>query len=284
MIILLALIFSIGAIFYSLEAFNESKKDYTGIEKLYLKASLMQTNNSLIPYSLKLAQNIYNQNPYTPYYEKSFKAFNTDIKIIIKDDDKFNINLIKSPSYMEVFKNLSEYFCMPRDFDKYISYWIMGKSDTGITPPYPSPFSDMNSKQDLIYATPYTDFLYKDNCHKTYKKGLWYYVDTKNQGLNINTIPMPIIKAIDKNITTFLAKEIIDYREKKPIKNIQELMNVRGISADDVYVFQKLSSTTSSTMIIKVNSSTKKGGLKESSFTKIYYSPKQNKILGIYEY
>ncbi len=288
MIVLLALFFSLGAIFYSLEAFKEARAYYNYTLKLYLKQSLDTTNDSLIPMLIQKAQKLYQENPYNPYYEKTLNIEGIKVKILIKDDDKLNINLIKDQKYFNVFKRLSEEFCMPRDFPYYVYYWITGHKEGGINIEnlnYMPTFEDMNSKQELIYATPYESFLYKNNCHKKeYKKGIWYSLDTKNQNININTTSIPILKALNKDITNSIANSIIEYRENHIVKNIQELVNVRGLSLDDIYKLQNLASTTSKTMIIKVVSSTKMGSLRQASFLKIYYTPIENKIIGIYKY
>ncbi|MFP3158928.1 MAG: helix-hairpin-helix domain-containing protein [Hydrogenobaculum sp.] len=288
MIVLLALFFSLGAIFYSLEAFKEAKNYYNYTLKLYLKQSLSVTNDSLIPIVLKKAQEIYQENPYNPYYKESMKVEDISIKLLIKDDNKFNINSIKNPIYFNVFKSLSEEFCMPKDFPYYVYYWITGKNKDNIdldALTYEAPFRDMQSKEEIIYATPYSNLLYKNNCHsKKQTKGIWYFLDTKNQSLNINTIPIPILKALNKDITESTAKEIIDYINLHPIKNIEDLVNIRGLSLDDIYKIQSIVSTKSSLEVIKIISKTKMGGITQRLTTKVYYSPPQNKILGIYQY
>ncbi|MGC8677243.1 MAG: hypothetical protein ACP5UF_03395 [Hydrogenobaculum sp.] len=288
MIVLLALLFSLGAIFYSLEAFKEAKNYYNYTLKLYLKQNLSVTNDSLIPIALKKAQEVYQENPYNPYHKESIKVEGINIKLLIKDDNKFNINSIKNPIYFKVFKRLSEEFCMPKDFSYYVYYWITGKNKDNIDVnalTYEAPFKDMQSKEEIVYATPYSNFLYKNNCHnKKQEKGIWYFLDTKNQSLNINTIPIPILKALNKDITNSMAKEIIDYINLHPIKNIQDLVNVRGLSLDDIYKIQSIVSTKSSLEVIKIISKTKMGGITQRLTTKIYYSPIQNKILGIYQY
>ncbi|MGC9143240.1 hypothetical protein [Hydrogenobaculum sp.] len=288
MIVLLALLFSLGAIFYSLEAFKEAKNYYNYTLKLYLKQNLSVTNDSLIPIALKKAQEVYQENPYNPYYKERIEVEGINIKLLIKDDNKFNINSIKNPIYFKVFKRLSEEFCMPKDFSYYVYYWITGKNKDNIDVnmlTYEAPFKDMQSKEEIVYATPYSNFLYKNNCHnKKREKGIWYFLDTKNQSLNINTIPIPILKALNKDITNSMAKEIIDYINLHPIKNIQDLVNVRGLSLDDIYKIQSIVSTKSSLEVIKIISKTKMGGITQRLTTKIYYSPIQNKILGIYQY
>ncbi len=288
MIVLLALFFSLGAIFYSLEAFKEAKSYYDYTLKLYLKQSLDITNDSLIPILVKKAQKIYQENPYNPYYDKTLNIEGIKIKLTIEGDNKLNINLIKNPNYFKVFKRLSQEFCMPTDFIYYVYYWISGKKEGNIDIEnlnYMPPLKDMESKEELLYATPYSNLLYKSNCHgKKHQKGIWYFLDTKNQTLNINTLPIPILKALNKNITNSIAKSIVDYRENHILKNIQDLVNVRGLSLDDVYKIQNLASTTSNTIIIKIVSTEKMGGVKQTSTTRLYYLPLQNKIIGIYKY
>jgi len=288
MIVLLALFFSLGAIFYSLEAFKEAKNYYNYTLKLYLKQNLSVTNDSLIPIALKKAQELYQENPYNPYYKESMKVEDVSIKLLIKDDNKFNINSIKNPIYFKVFKSLSKEFCMPKDFTYYVYYWITGKNKDNIDVnalTYEAPFKDMQSKEEIAYATPYSNLLYKNNCHsKKREKGIWYFLDTKNQSLNINTIPIPILKALNKDITDSMAKEIINYINLHPIKNVQDLVNIRGLSLDDIYKIQSIVSTKSSLEVIKIISKTKMGGITQRLTTKVYYSPDQNKILGIYQY
>jgi hypothetical protein len=110
------------------------------------------------------------------------------------------------------------------------------------------------------------------------------FLDTKNQSLNINTIPIPTLKALNKDITDSTAKEITDYTNLHPIKNIEDLVNIRGLSLDDIYKIQSIVSTKSSLEVIKIISKTKMGGITQKLTTKVYYSPPQNKILGIYQY
>jgi len=283
MIVLVALFFSLAAIFYSLEAFERAKTYYIYTLRLALKQELIDEDSFLIPKLILKAKNTYIQNPYKPYYEEKLEKNHIHIKIVVKDDENLNINSIKDKNYYEVFHRLSENFCMPKDFDKYIYYWISGKN-LGIKEEslsYPPPFQNMASKQELIYATPYNNrFLYQNNCHKK-TKGIWYVLDTKNEGLNINTVKLPILKSLNKDITDDIAREIINYRNAHTIKNLQDLVNIRGLSLDDVYKIEKLLSTSSKTLIILLKSSTQKGGVKENLTTKIYYSPIQNKILGI---
>jgi hypothetical protein len=272
MIVLLALFFSLGAIFYSLEAFKEAKNYYNYTLKLYLKQSLSVTNDSLIPIVLKKAQEIYQENPYNPYYKESMKVEDISIKLLIKDDNKFNVNSIKNPIYFNVFKSLSEEFCMPKDFPYYVYYWITGKSKDNIDVDalsYEAPFKDMESKEEIIYATPYSNLLYKNNCHdKKQEKGIWYFLDTKNQSLNINTIPIPILKALNKDITDSMAKEIIDYINLHPIKNIEDLVNIRGLSLDDIYKIQSIVSTKSSLEVIKIISKNQNGRYNTKTYHK----------------
>ncbi|GAB6078070.1 type II secretion system protein GspK [Hydrogenobaculum acidophilum] len=288
MIVLLALFFSLGAIFYGLEAFKEAKTYYNYTLKLYLKQSLDITNNSLIPILIKKAKEIYQENPYNPYYNKRINIEGIKINIIIEDDNKLNINLIKNPNYFKVFKRMAQEFCMPRDFVYYVYYWISGQKEGNINIEnlnYMPTFKNMESKEELLYATPYSNLLYKNNCHgKKYQKGIWYFLDTKNQNLNINTIPIPIIKALNKDITDSIAKSMLDYRENHTLKNVQDLVNIMGLSLDDVYEIQHLTSTKSSTIIIKIVSNEKIGGISQTSTTKLYYLPLQNKIIGIYKY
>lgn len=286
MIVLIALMLGIGAIFYALEAFNIAKNNYQATLKLYLKQNLLQANISLMPFVIKKASEVYYENPYIPFYKAHFKVEDFKFKIIIKDDTNFNINLIKQKPYLEFFERLSNEFCMPTDFTKYIYYWIGGDVNVeNRDENYIPTFSPMKSRQEVFYAyTNHYNILYQNNCHnKRHQKGIIYYLDTKNQSININTAPIEILKALDPNITDFVAKEIVDYRRQKPIKHIQDLMNIRGISIDDIYTIQKIATTKSNIMIIYIDSSIKYGGAFENLHTKIYYSPLQNNIIGIYQ-
>ncbi len=281
MIIIVALMLGIGAVFYAINAFESAKTNYENTLKLYLKQSLLQSNNSLIPIALKKAQQTYKENPYDPYYKTNFNVDGFVFELLIRDDTNFNINLISQKPYLDFFERLSKEFCIPKDFSKYILYWMGGKSHINISNlNYAPPLSPMGSKQELLYAYYAPSLIYQNNCDK-HKKGIYYYLDTKNGSINVNTAPSIMLKALDPNITSFIANEIVNYRKKQTITHLNDLVNINGISVDDIYNMRKIATTKSNTMIIYITSYYRMGGVYEHLRTKIYYDPTRNMVLSI---
>lgn len=271
----------IVSVFYALNAFESAKRGYDNTLKIYIKQNLLEASNSLIPVVLQKANEIYKQDPYTPYYKYHFNIDGFNFEVLIKDDTHFNINLIKDKSYFEFFQRLSKAFCMPRDFPNYILYWIGGKANIDISNlNYPPPLNFMGSRQELVYAYYMPSLIYQNNCDKS-KKGIYYYIDTHNGPMNINTAPKIILMSLDPNITSFIAEEIIEYRKKQPIKHLNDLLNINGISVDDIYKLRKISKTKSSVLIVYIRSYYRIGGIYQNLYTKIYYDPNSNRIISI---
>ena len=80
-----------------------------------------------------------------------------------------------------------------------------------------------------------------------FKPGLRSLLSVWSSGkVNINTASKWILMALDSQIDENLAGKIITYREKKPFKRVDDLINVDGVTSDIIYRIKPFTDVKSS--------------------------------------
>lgn len=73
-----------------------------------------------------------------------------------------------------------------------------------------------------------------------------------NGKVNINTASKWVLMALDRDIDESIANSIIAYRQKKPFKRVDDLINVDGISSDILYRIKPFTTVKSENFLANV--------------------------------
>ncbi len=74
-----------------------------------------------------------------------------------------------------------------------------------------------------------------------------------NGKVNINTAPKWVLMALDRDIDETIANSIIAYRQKKPFKRIDDLINVDGMNSDIIYRIKPFTTVKSEHFLANIN-------------------------------
>jgi general secretion pathway protein K len=159
--------------------------------------------------------------------------FNGKILVRIEDENaKFNLNSLVSYNgttniqAYETFRRLLRHLDLDEIIADYIADWV----DRDVEPRFAE--SEREAKNDYMDSVDELLLMKGIDIH-AYEKLLSvvtvYGVSGVASNLvNINTAPLPVIMALDENITAELGERIINYRRLQPFKVVSDLVKVAG--------------------------------------------------------
>ena len=280
MILVLVLGFFLTLTYYvtdTLQSTNSVREIY---EKVYLKEKHYIILDSLIPKITSLLQR--EEKSYdalTDLWAKPyiFETHLGTVSVEIVDEDRFlNPNYItKIRGLREVFEKLFRFLEVDLELLNRILVWT-GQEQGFIDLEFPLKRKPMDSVHEIELFWNKKEDLYGKEKDFEKKPGLLELLTVFSDGkVNINTAPVYLIFALDKDIDWDLAKRIADYRKDKPFRRIRDLLLVRGITLDITYRLESKVKVRSRFFRVKMSIKTDKV---ETTLSFIY-DRDRNKIL-----
>jgi len=261
----------------TLQSTNSVREIY---EKVYLKEKHYIILDSLIPKITSLLQR--EEKSYdalTDLWAKPyiFETHLGTVSVEIVDEDRFlNPNYItKIRGLREVFEKLFRFLEVDLELLNRILVWT-GQEQGFIDLEFPLKRKPMDSVHEIELFWNKKEDLYGKEKDFEKKPGLLELLTVFSDGkVNINTAPVYLIFALDKDIDWDLAKKIADYRKDKPFRRIRDLLLVRGITLDITYRLESKVKVRSRFFRVKMSIKTDKV---ETTLSFIY-DRDRNKIL-----
>ncbi len=167
-------------------------------------------------------------------YPISFKTEKGELTISIYDEDRF-INLNTAGENQELFKHLFSFLRIDSQYLDRLLIWI-GKKEGFFDTPYPIKRRPLDSKEELLYVGFKEEDLQGKTIGKDFYPGLWSLTTVYSSGkVNVNTAPLYVLLALDKDMDESLANRIIEKRSKEPFKRVEDLVLVEGFTFDMLY-------------------------------------------------
>lgn len=167
-------------------------------------------------------------------YPISFKTEKGELTISIYDEDRF-VNLNTAGENQELFKHLFSFLRIDSQYLDRLLIWT-GKREGFFDTPYPIKRRLLDSKEELLYVGFKEEDLQGKTIGKDFYPGLWSLTTVYSSGkVNINTAPLYVLLALDKDMNEPLANRIIEKRSKEPFKRIEDLVLVEGFTFDMLY-------------------------------------------------
>ena len=252
LLITVFLVTVITEIVYAVHRYGEMASLYTNGER----ASLLASGGVLLTGSL-LYEKLIDENEVTVLYESEtdriIKNSDGEVRITLADEQgKVSLNAILTSKgivhedKLDVFSRLVDTLELPRELSDTLADWLDKDNDHRKTVgaetsnyygtlkrPYRAKNSTLDSVDELLLIKGFTPKVVK---------ALKPYVTIHTDGLiNINTAPVEVIMALDKQITQDMAETVISEREKSPIKSVTELRDIPGFSIVAVGLRKKVS-------------------------------------------
>lgn len=280
MILVLVLGFFLTLTYYvtdTLQSTNSTREIY---EKVYLKEKhyiILDSLISKITILLQREERGYDAltDPWVEPY--IFETHLGTISVEIVDEDRFlNPNYItKIRGLREVFEKLFRFLEVDLELLNRILVWT-GQEQGFIDLELPLKRKPMDSVHEIELFWNKKEDLYGKEKDFEKKPGLLELLTVFSDGkVNINTAPVHIIFALDKDIDWDLAKRIADYRRDKPFRRIRDLLLVKGVTLDIAYRLESKIKVRSRFFRVKMSIKTDKV---ETTLTFIY-DRDRNKIL-----
>ena len=239
------------------------------VEQVYARTQALYVFKSALPLAISL---INSDDPSVDHLGErwatpiNIKTERGELTISLYDEDRF-INLNTAGENTELFKNLFYTLRIDPSYLDRLLIWI-GKKDGFFDSPYPIKRRPLDSKEELLYVGFKEEDLLGKSIGKDFYPGLWSLTTTYSSGkVNINTAPLPVLMALDKDIDQTLANRIIERRSKEPFKRIEDLVLVEGFTFDMLYRIRNYIDTKSGFFHIVMD--IKSGGY-TISFSAIY--------------
>ncbi len=197
-----------------------------------------------------------------------FETEEGSIEISIYDEDRFfNLNTLpKGRIQKEIFARLLELLDISSAYVDVVLGW-MGKGSAPLSD-YPPKGSALDSVEELLYMGFKKEDLYGKSYGNVSYPGLLSLVTVYSSGkINVNTAPKYVLMALDPRIDSSLADRIIAYREKKPFRNLQDLVLVEGFTFDILYRIQDVIDVKSTHFRINLTVKSKE---EETTFEAVY--------------
>ncbi|HIP43660.1 MAG TPA: general secretion pathway protein GspK [Aquifex aeolicus] len=280
MILVLVLGFFLTLTYYvtdTLQSTNSTREIY---EKVYLKEKHYIILDSLISkITILLQREERGYDALTDPWAKPyiFETHLGTISVEIVDEDRFlNPNYItKIRGLREVFEKLFRFLEVDLELLNRILVWT-GQEQGFIDLELPLKRKPMDSVHEIELFWNKKEDLYGKEKDFEKKPGLLELLTVFSDGkVNINTAPVHIIFALDKDIDWDLAKRIADYRRDKPFRRIRDLLLVKGVTLDIAYRLESKIKVRSRFFRVKMSIKTDKV---ETTLTFIY-DRDRNKIL-----
>ncbi|SNR80501.1 general secretion pathway protein GspK [Desulfurobacterium atlanticum] len=182
-------------------------------------------------------------------YPVPFSLHGIGLNVEIEDEERYlNPNILVENGKVnekarEIFNRLFEITGIGSEMTEKLIEWIAPSDvDDGLKH---APF-DTTEEIKLIEGV--TPEIYNGRIEDgEFKPGLRSLLSVWSSGkVNINTASKWILMALDSEIDENLAAKIISYREKKPFKKVDDLINVDGVTSDIIYRIKPFADVRSS--------------------------------------
>jgi general secretion pathway protein K len=237
MTVLLALALFLSASLAVLDLYTSVRGAQITIQQVYAKLQAYYVFKSALPLALAVIRtddpsvDHLNERWATPI---SFKLERGELTISIYDEDRF-LNLNYAGEQREVFERLFRQNRIDEGYIDRLLIW-MGKKEGFYENPYPIKRAPLNSKEELLYAGFKEEDLVGKTLGRDFYPGLWSLCTTFSSGrVNLNTAPLYVLLALDKDMDQTLASKIIEKRAKEPFKRLEDLVLVEGFTFDMLY-------------------------------------------------
>lgn len=269
MTVVLALTLFISASLILIDLYSTVKSAEIALQQVYARTQALYVFRSALPLALAI---IRADDPSVDHlgerwaYPVSFKTERGELTITIYDEDRF-INLNTAGEHQELFKHLFSYLRIDQEYLDRLLIWT-GKKDGSFETEYPIKKAPLHSKEELIYLGFKPEDLQGKTIGEQFYPGLWSLTTTFSSGkVNINTAPLQVLMALDRQIDQNLAGKIIEKRARQPFSRPEDLVLVEGFTFDMLYRVRNFVDTKS--RFFHVVMDLKSGGY-SVSFSAIY--------------
>ena len=125
------------------------------------------------------------------------------------------------------------------------------------TPPRAPPTTGVIVSGDNGSTTPQSAYITGVGSQSTggqVQHGLREFISIYATGtVNVNTAPPMVLESLDSNFDDGLVSAIIQQRERQPFQTLDDMLNVPGITRDDLYYLHKVADVKSTTWQIRVD-------------------------------
>jgi general secretion pathway protein K len=182
-----------------------------------------------------------------------FNKDNVKVKITIYDENRFiNLNNTKDSGYRKIYENLFRNLSINQSFLNRLYVWT-GAQEGSIPINYPIKKRPLDSLYELKLLGFSDEDLYGKMLGNQFYPGLLSISTVFTDGkINVNTAPVPVLKALNPKIDDNLASKIVDYRKKNPFKSPNDLVLVQGFTFDMLYSISPYIDVKSSVFHIKI--------------------------------
>ncbi|MDW8095443.1 MAG: type II secretion system protein GspK [Aquificaceae bacterium] len=237
MTVILALTLFISASVLTLDLYTSVKSTQNALQQVYARVQAMYVFKSALPLAIAI---IRADEPSVDHLSErwafplSFKTERGELTITIYDEDRF-INLNTAGEHRELFKQLFSSLGIESQYLDRLLIWI-GKKEGSFENPYPIKRAFLHSKEELLYAGFKPEDLQGKTLGNQFYPGLWSVTTTFSSGkVNVNTAPLQVLVALDKDMNQTLASKILERRSRQPFKSVDELVLVEGFTFDMLY-------------------------------------------------
>ncbi len=240
MIVALVLSFFLIMASYVVSSLQSSSSTSRFITDLYTKQQAYHALTSILPYIL---QGLRREDPSVdtlsdpwafPFIIETERG---TLEVEIHDEERFlNLNYVGSSKiHREVFERLLSLLRISPGYTDRLLAWI-GKSPSVFESEHPIKRAPMDSTYELRFLGMDEEELYGRTEGDVSYPGLLELVTVHSSGkINVNTAPKYILMALDPRIDSALADKIIEHRNSKPFKKVDDLVLVEGMSFDILY-------------------------------------------------
>ena len=161
--------------------------------------------------------------------------------------------------YFQIFERLFENLGIDDQILFNIIDWIdLDKVSNGGEEDYQD-YSAKNAKLDTLEELYLIKGVSKEVYNGTvingvFRPGLKAVLSPYSNGkVNINTAPKWVLMALDRDIDETIANSIIAYRQKRPFKRVDDLINVDGMNSDIIYRIKPFTTVKSEHFLANIN-------------------------------
>lgn len=275
----MALMFFLALSGYVVQALKSSYGAQTIVSKVYAKQQAYHVLVSALPYiltSLRREDTSYDALSDPWAFPFTVETERGKLEVVIYDEDRFiNVNFLDNPTLRRIFERLLTLLNISPVYSERVLMWI-GKSRGTFESEYPLKRAPMDTPHELSFlGFSYEDLYGRTEGDVTYP-GLLSLVTTFSYGkINVNTAPKYILMALDRDIDSALADKIIEFRERNPFRNTQDLVSVEGFTLDTLYRIQNVIDVKSK--VFRIVATLELGEVETT--LEVVYDREQNRIL-----
>jgi len=279
MILVLVLSLFLSLTYYTINSLQSSTELEKVFRKVYQKEQALIFLDSLIPKVLELLRREDSTfdaltDPWARPY--TFETEMGKVSITIIDEDRFlNPNKIREVKGLDMaFLRLLRLLEINPLLLDYILVWT-GQEEGSLAIDFPIKRAPLDTVYEIELFWKNKEDLYGSKDKK--KEGLFNFISVFTDGkVNVNTAPLPVLIALDEDITPEVARRITERREEAPFKRIKDLVLVEGISLDTLYRIEEMVKVNSRFFRLILTLERNESSLLELT---IIYDRKENKIL-----